>query len=46
MDDEIEIDVYMLSFVIDYDKYVSIGNAIDLYMENDTLLHKEVKSIL
>ena len=25
---------------------VRIGNPVDLYMENDTLLHKEVKSIL
>jgi len=35
----------MLSFMIDYDKYLNIGNPIDLYMEKDTLLYKEAKSI-
>lgn len=46
MDDKIEIDVHMLSFVIDYDKYISIENPIDLYAKNDTLLYEKVKSIL
>jgi hypothetical protein len=35
----------MLSFMIDYDKYLNIDNPIDLYMEKDTLLYKDVKSI-